>query len=99
MDTNLLIVVVAAAVLSLCSLLVLTGRCDWLIGGYKKASEEERAKFNLPRLRLLSSAAFLLCAIVPVLTFYTGSGFIIAYTILQLCIAVIILSKTWAKQK
>ena len=99
MDTNLLIVVVAAVTLLLCSVLTLVGHGDWLIREYKNASQEKRAEYNLPRMRLLSSASFLLCAIVPVLTYYTGSGYIIVCTILPLCIAVIVLSKTWARQK
>lgn len=65
-------IVCLAIVFFIIGIVILIGKGDWLIAGYNTASEEERKKVNIVRLRIVMaiicwlSAGFVL--LIPYLT-------------------------------
>ncbi len=85
------------------AIVFLSGKGDMLIAGYNTASEEERKKVNIHRLRILMAIISVITAIFCVfLAFYaedqvkslTATFFFIVITI-----GFVILANTWAKKK
>lgn len=72
MDAAEKIIVCLAIVFFIIGIVILIGKGDWLIAGYNTASEEERKKVNIVRLRIVMaiicwlSAGFVL--LIPYLT-------------------------------
>ena len=79
------------------------GKGDKLIAGYNTASEEERKKVNIHRLRLLMSgisvitAAF--CAIMPTIGNNIQAQIGATAVLIVAIIFVVILANTWARKK
>ena len=79
------------------------GKGDKLIAGYNTASEEERKKVNIQRLRILMScisvitAAF--CATMPIIGNNIQAQLGATAVFLVVIIFVVILANTWARKK
>ena len=79
------------------------GKGDKLIAGYNTASEEERKKVNIQRLRILMScisvitAAF--CVSLPIVGNNIQAQLGAAAVFMAVIIFVVILANTWAKKK
>jgi ABC-type transport system involved in cytochrome bd biosynthesis fused ATPase/permease subunit len=79
------------------------GKGDKLIAGYNTASEEERKKVNIQRLRILMScisvitAAF--CVSMPIVGNNIQAQLGAAAVFMAVIIFVVILANTWAKKK
>ena len=97
----MIIVYILAALFLITGILVIMGKGDNLIAGYNTASEEERAAYNIKRLRALVGG--LLVAEVPMMFLLgkesmTASFSFMAFTLVA-CFVVVILANTWAKNK
>ena len=98
----MIILIIVAAILVIMGVAILTGKGDNLIAGYNTASKEERAKYNIKRLRGLMGG--LLIALAPMTFLLLGeetmvaTGAFVAFTFV-LCIIVVVLANTWAKKK
>ena len=82
-------------------IVILIGKGDNLIAGYNTASEEEREKYDIKRLRGLIGG--LLIILAPMTFLLLGKETMIAtfaYVGLTFaaCIVVVILANTWAKK-
>ena len=53
MDAAEIFIVCLAIVFFIIGIVILIGKCDWLIAGYNTANEEERKKVNIVRLRIV----------------------------------------------
>lgn len=53
MDAAEIFIVCLAIVFFIIGIVILIGKGDWLIAGYNTASEEERKKVNIVRLRIV----------------------------------------------
>ena len=53
MDAAEIFIVCLAIVFFIIGIVILIGKGDWLIAGYNTASEEERKKINIVRLRIV----------------------------------------------
>ena len=79
------------------------GKGDKLIAGYNTASEEERKKVNIQRLRIMMScisvitAAF--CVSLPIVGNNIQAQLGAAAVFMAVIIFVVILANTWAKKK
>ena len=79
------------------------GKGDKLIAGYNTASEEERKKVNIQRLRILMScisvitAAF--CVSMPIVGNKIQAQLGAVAVFMAVIIFVVILANTWAKKK
>ena len=84
------------------AIIIALGYGDRLIAGYNTASEEERKKVNIKRLRGLVAGLLTFCTIIYWIPFIIGKEFpIFANSILIIISAfiTIILANTWAKKK
>ncbi|MBQ1672520.1 MAG: DUF3784 domain-containing protein [Bacteroidales bacterium] len=98
----LITLVVIASLCACIGIVILLGKGDKLISGYNMASEEEKARYDVRRLRLV--CGILLLALVPLmLLFLLKPGQVLAITLtvlmIALCTAAVILMNTWAKRK
>ena len=59
MSLELILGIVSSVVILVLALLVLAGLGDNLISGYNTASAEKKAKYNLPRLRLVTGISII----------------------------------------
>lgn len=55
MSVDLIVGIACTVVVLVLALLVLFGLGDFLISGYNTASAEKKARYNLPRLRIVTS--------------------------------------------
>ena len=97
----MIIIIIIAALLLIMGIVILIGKGDNLIAGYNTASKEERSKYNVKRLRYLVGG--LLTVLAPMILLLeretmAATGYFLALTII-LCIVVIVLANTWAKNK
>ena len=93
--------IIVAAIFVIMGVVILIGKGDNLIAGYNTASQNERAQYNIKRLRGLIGG--LLIVLAPMLFLLLGetiatTGSFVALTVI-LCIIVVILANTWAKKK
>lgn len=79
------------------------GKGDKLIAGYNTASEEERKKVNIQRLRILMSCISVFTAVFCVTLHIIGNNIQAqlgaAAVFMAVIIFVVILANTWAKKK
>ena len=98
----MIILIIVAAILVITGIIILIGKGDYLIAGYNTASEKEKAKYNIKRLRGLIGGFLILLAPLLLLTLgketVTAVGIFVSLT-LVLCFLVIILANTWAKKR
>ena len=80
------------------AIILFMGKGDFLIAGYNTASQEEKDKCNIKRLRLIMGSCFILLSALLVFMDTIGIGLFMAATLL-LVIMTIILANTWAKKK
>lgn len=95
-------VIIVAAIMAIMGVLILIGKGDNLIAGYNTASEEERAQYNIKRLRGLIGG--LLIVLVPMMLLLCGEvtmkdTLAFCALVFVLTIVVLILANTWAKKK
>lgn len=72
MDAAEIFIVCLAIVFFIIGIVILIGKGDWLIAGYNTASEEERKKVNIVRLRIVMAIIYWLSTgfvlLIPYLT-------------------------------
>ena len=91
-----------AVLFAIMGIVILVGKGDNLIAGYNTASKEERAKYDIKRLRGLIGGLLLVLAPSMFLLYgepSMGRSFAFASLVLVLSIVVVILANTWAKKK
>jgi len=98
----MIILIIVAVILVIMGIIILIGKGDNLIAGYNTASKEEKAQYNIKRLRRLIGG--LLIALAPMMFLLNGEDTMAATwsfvaLVLVLCIVVVILANTWAKKK
>ena len=96
----MIIIIAVALLLAVMGVIILIGKGDNLIAGYNIAPEEERAEYNIKRLRGLIGGLAL--ALAPMMFFLMGepsfaSVMAFAALVFVLSIIVVILANTWAK--
>ena len=98
----LTIQIIVAAILVVIAIVILPGKGDWLIAGYNTASEEEKAKVNVKRLRIVIGT--LLLVIAPILFLLDDqtdkpTALCVAGIIIVLTAVALIIANTWAMKK
>lgn len=98
----MIVLIIIAAILVIMGIIILIGKGDILIAGYNTASEEEKAQYNVKRLRGLIGG--LLIVLAPMMLLLNGENTMAAtwsfcVLVFLLCIVVVILANTWAKKK
>ena len=96
------ILIIVAALLLVMGIIIIIGKGDNLIAGYNTASKEERAKYNIKRLRGLTGG--LLIVMAPMAALMLGEETMTAVwscvgLTIFMCIIVVMLANTWAKKK
>ena len=98
-----MISIVLAIVFLFFAVLFLIGKGDKLIAGYNTASEEERRKIDVRRLRIViavlmvMTAAF--CAVLPFMGNDTTTQLLAAGIFCAITVVDVIVANTWAKKK
>lgn len=93
---------IIAAILVVIGAIILAGKGDMLIAGYNTASEEEKEKVNIKRLRLLIGGLSVIIAplfFIPNEENEVSTGLTIAGIVVVLTIIVLVLANTWAMKK
>ena len=98
----MIVLIIVAAILVIMGIVVIIGKGDNLIAGYNIASKEEKAKYDIKRLRGLIGG--LLIALAPMTFMLLGEDTMTAtWSFVGLtfvaCIVVVVLANTWAKKK
>ena len=79
------------------------GKGDKLIAGYNTASEEEKSKVNIKRLRLLMAIICVITAgfvsIQPIIESNRATQMGVFFAFILVTMVFIILANTWAKKK
>ena len=98
-----MISIVLAIVFLFFAVLFLIGKGDKLIAGYNTASEEEKKKVNIERLRILMAILSVITAafvsILPIIGDNTQGQMGATVVFIAVTVAFIILANTWAKKK
>ena len=85
------------------AIILLMGKGDMLIAGYNTASEEERNKVDIKRLRIVMAILMVItavfCAILPLIGNNKTSQLAAAGIFIAITIVGIIVANNWAKKK
>ena len=85
------------------AVILLMGKGDKLIAGYNTASEEERKKVDIKRLRIVMAVLMVItaifCAIMPLVGNDKSSQLAAAGIFIAITIIGVIFANTWAKKK
>jgi len=95
------VTIIVAAALAVLGIIILIGKGDALIAGYNTASPEEKAAYNIKRLRLLVGGLLIGIALVYLLFHLKATPLltgIFAVVIVLLAFIIIYLANTWAKK-
>lgn len=96
----MIVLIIVAAILVIMGIIILIGKGDNLIAGYNTASEEEKARYNVKRLRgLIGGLLIVLAPMMLLLNGTTAATWSFVALVFVLCIVVVILANTWAKKK
>ncbi len=98
----MIVLIIVAAILLIMGIIILVGKGDNLIAGYNTASKEEKAQYNIKRLRGLIGG--ILVVLAPMMLLLLGKETLAAtlsFVVLTfvLCIVMVILANTWAKKR
>lgn len=97
MEAKLYTLIAVTALLVVMGIVILLGKGDMLISGYNTASPEERAQYDIRRLRLVMGIGIIAVAGVVLLDAFFNTRWLIIATVLPISILIVILSNTWAK--
>lgn len=97
MEAKLYTLIAVTALLVVMGIVILLGKGDMLISGYNTASPEERAQYNIRRLRLVMGIGIIAVAGVVLLDAFLNLRWLIIATVVPISILIVILSNTWAK--
>ena len=97
MEAKLYTLIAITALLVVMGIVILLGKGDMLISGYNTASPEERAQYNIRRLRLVMGIGIIAVAGVVLLDAFFNTRWLIIATVVPISILIVILSNTWAK--
>ena len=98
----MIVLIILGAIILIMGIIILIGKGDNLIAGYNTASKEERSQYNIKRLRGLIGGFLLILAPMMVLLLgeeSSAAGFSFIALTFVLCIVLVILANTWAKNK
>jgi hypothetical protein len=99
----MIVSIVFAVMFLVLAVIFLMGKGDMLIAGYNTASEEERAKINIKRLRVLMAILSVITAgyvsILPIIGDNPQDQMGALFVFFAITIIFIILANTWAKKK
>ena len=93
---------IVVALLAILGVIILIGKGDMLIAGYNTASPEEKAKYNIKRIRLLVGGLLIGISLVYLLFHVKANpvlSWIFTVILLLLVFIIIYLANTWAKKK
>ena len=103
MTTKIIVTGILAVLFLVFAIVFLMGKGDKLIAGYNTASEEERAKVNIKRLRILMAILSVITAgyvsILPIIGDNPQDQMGALFVFFAITIIFIILANTWAKKK
>lgn len=97
MEAKLYTLIAITALLVVMGVVILLGKGDMLISGYNTASPEERAQYNIRRLRLVMGIGIIAVAGVVLLDAFLNLKWLIIASVVPISILIVILSNTWAK--
>lgn len=97
MNAELFINIALAALIGIMGILILIGKGDKFISGYNTASPEERAEYNIRRLRLVMGVVSLLVAVIVAIDAFLHLRWLVLATVLPASLLAVILGNTWAK--
>lgn len=97
MEAKLYTLIAITALLVVMGIVILLGKGDMLISGYNTASPEERAQYNIRRLRLVMGIGIIAVAGVVLLDAFLNLKWLIIATVVPISILIVILGNTWAK--
>jgi hypothetical protein len=99
----MIVSIVLATVFVFFAVIFLMGKGDKFIAGYNTASEEEKKKVNIKRLRILMAILSVITAgyvsILPIIGDNTQSQMGAMFVFIVVTLIFIILANTWAKKK
>ena len=101
MDTRQIFGVCCAIPFIILGIVMLLGKGDKLIAGYNTASEEDREKVNIGRLRIVMMIVCLFTSVFLLALSYFGDSYgkvltAVFFVVLAICG---IIANTWAKKK
>ena len=103
MITKTIVTGIIAVLFLVFAIVFLMGKGDKLIAGYNTASEEERAKVNIKRLRILMAIISVITAgyvsILPFIGDNPQDQMVGVFVFFAITILFVILANTWAKKK
>lgn len=104
----MIVLIFTSALLSLFAILVFSGKGDRLIAGYNSASDQERAKYNIQRVRLIVGLFLMIIAAIVLSGYYVTKQdenqsimviCLLTGVVVILSIIAIVLVNTWTKKK
>ena len=100
METDMIIGLICMLILITMGVLIILGKGDWMISGYNTASSEEKTRYNVVRLRIITGLTLLGYPLVVFLGKLIGLSIVVlGIMYLPVLIVALVLGNTWAKRK
>ncbi len=99
MNEELITMLVVPIIFVCMAMVILMGKGDRFISTLRRLSPEERARFNIVRVRILHAVLLLLLAIaVPLFIYFDVREYIALSVILPTVVVAMVLFYTWCKR-
>ena len=99
MNEDVIVLIVVPILLLCLAVVTLMGRGDWMISPIRRMSAEERAKYNLVRVRVVSAVLLIYIAVaLPLLCYLQATQYVMLAVIIPPAILHFILIYTWCKR-
>ncbi len=99
MNEDVIVLIVVPILLLCLAVVTLMGRGDWMISPIRRMSAEERAKYNLVRVRVVSAVLLIYIAVaLPLLYYLQATKYVMLAVIIPPAILHFILFYTWCKR-
>ena len=101
----MIVAIVLIVIMFTLGIVILSGKGDNLIAGYNTASDEERRKVNIKRLRIVVAGICILSPVVISLPVFIGKEgdtslhLFTAFCVILMTIIGLVFANTWCKRK
>ena len=96
MTAQFILLLIISLIVLVLAIIILTGKGDNLIAGYNTSTKEEKARYNIKRVRICVGGMLLILS--PIMLLFADNYIILIAIVPPLSILSVILTNTWAKK-
>ena len=96
MTAQFILLLIISLIVLVLAVIILSGKGDNLIAGYNTSTKEEKARYNIKRVRICVGGMLLILS--PIMLLFADNYIILIAIVPPLSILSVVLTNTWAKK-